>query len=319
MPGQSAAPIARFLVRRSMIRRFVRRERRSNALIGRMTSAVAGLCLLAATGTASAQFYRDYVPGPQSYPLMGATTPDEVLSIIRSMDFEPLTMPLLRRQTYRVRAVDRDGEEVRIVVDARVGRVLSVTPLAPQLSRSPGYDAYNDDRRLQGNGFRGNPVQPRSGNIPDEPQVIYGSRNREASAPRTVPSARMPASPQEPSAPRDVRSPQQQQDAARQDAARQQDAARSQSQSARAAASEPSESAPQSETPAAAPVPRSRPAQVARDASQEQAPPPSSPTVAPPVRRVGPPATIESAPLLEPTRGDVPAAAPSMPPVQGFE
>jgi len=284
-------------------------------VIGRMTSAVAGLCLLATTGTAPAQtFLRDFIPGPQSYPLMGATTPDEVLSIVRSMAYEPLTMPLLRRQTYRVRAVDRNGEEVRIVVDARAGRVLSVTSLAPQLTRPPAYDAYSDERRFRGNGFRGQPAEPQMGDIPDEPRVIYGSRNYNAAAPRQAAPNRMP-SPQDRSAPRDLRSPQ---DAARQDASR--------SQSARATPELAPTRSPQSET-RTAPVPRARPAQasptpaapaqVARDSSQDSGAQPQPPTVAPPPVQQAEPPAAQAAP--EPAPSEAAPASTAIPPVQGFE
>jgi hypothetical protein len=58
--------------------------------------------------------------------------PYEVFTIIRSMGLNPLGRPHYRGRTYVLRAVDRRGEEVRVVVDAYAARVLSVTPVDRQ-------------------------------------------------------------------------------------------------------------------------------------------------------------------------------------------
>lgn len=71
--------------------------------------------------------------------------PHEVLTMLRSTSFEPLGRPVRQGANYIVRAVDRRGEEVRLVVDAYSGRVRSVAPTghgpryAAPVARSP-YD-----------------------------------------------------------------------------------------------------------------------------------------------------------------------------------
>lgn len=56
--------------------------------------------------------------------------PHEIVTILRSTGFNPLDRPVRRGPNYVLRATDEGGEMVRVVVDARGGEVLSVTPLA---------------------------------------------------------------------------------------------------------------------------------------------------------------------------------------------
>lgn len=55
--------------------------------------------------------------------------PFEVFTILRSTGLRPLGRPHYRGRSYVVRALDRQGREVQVVVDARAARVVSVTPL----------------------------------------------------------------------------------------------------------------------------------------------------------------------------------------------
>src|SRR5262249_10550104 len=48
---------------------------------------------------------------------------------VRSTGLEPLGRPVRQGQAYAVRAVDEAGEEVRVIVDARLGRIVKVIPL----------------------------------------------------------------------------------------------------------------------------------------------------------------------------------------------
>jgi hypothetical protein len=65
----------------------------------------------------------------------------EVNTIVRSMGFDPTGAPVLRGPVYVIRAIDDDDVPLRITVDARSGRVLTVTELAPN-------DPYNAPGRI---------------------------------------------------------------------------------------------------------------------------------------------------------------------------
>ncbi len=72
------------------------------------------------------------VPPPYlgtSYPGDGALRPYEIVAIVSSTGLEPLGRPIRQGPAYAVRAVDAAGEEVRVIVDARLGRIVKVVPL----------------------------------------------------------------------------------------------------------------------------------------------------------------------------------------------
>jgi hypothetical protein len=79
------------------------------------------------------------------YPGDGMILPPyEIAAIVRSTGLEPLGRPVRQGQAYAVRAVDEAGEEVRVIVDARLGRIVKVVPLmepryAMPLLRPPAY------------------------------------------------------------------------------------------------------------------------------------------------------------------------------------
>jgi hypothetical protein len=57
----------------------------------------------------------------------GLIPPFEVFTVLRSLNLEPAGSPMLRGAVYIVRAVDDDDQLVRVTLDARSGRVLTVT------------------------------------------------------------------------------------------------------------------------------------------------------------------------------------------------
>lgn len=79
--------------------------------------------------------------------------PFEVVTIVRSMGLDPLHRPVWRGGHYVFRALDRRGEEVRVVVDGYRGQVVSVTPAAalggevrpPRAAYRTPPGAYDDD------------------------------------------------------------------------------------------------------------------------------------------------------------------------------
>jgi hypothetical protein len=73
---------------------------------------------------------------PSAYPGMVepgdgmALPPHEILTIVRSTGLEPLGRPVRQGPAYALRARDpSDGQEVRVIVDAQMGRIVRVVPV----------------------------------------------------------------------------------------------------------------------------------------------------------------------------------------------
>jgi hypothetical protein len=64
------------------------------------------------------------------YPAATQLPPYEIVAIVRSTGLEPLSRPVRHGQTYVLHAVDPAGHPVRVTVDSRLGRIMSVTPAA---------------------------------------------------------------------------------------------------------------------------------------------------------------------------------------------
>ena len=107
---------------------------------------------LTASGSASAH------PAPQPYypgaarPGTAGLPPHEILAIMRSTGLEPLSRPLRFGPVYALRAVNPSSREVKVIVDARSGRILKVHPvllqryvLPPSYGRPPGQTANVPD------------------------------------------------------------------------------------------------------------------------------------------------------------------------------
>ncbi len=63
-----------------------------------------------------------------SYEPAGLLPPHEVYAIIREAGFSPLGAPQQRGLVYTMAAIDRGGEDGRMVIDARTGRILRFMP-----------------------------------------------------------------------------------------------------------------------------------------------------------------------------------------------
>jgi hypothetical protein len=98
--------------------------------------------------------YHGYVPG---------LPPHEIVALVRSTGLVPLSRPMRRGPIYVLHAVDPAGQEVRVIVDARLGRILRVVPLLgpryampvvpPPYGRPPGPiamapDGYGPNSRI---------------------------------------------------------------------------------------------------------------------------------------------------------------------------
>ena len=115
-------------------------------------SLAAGLALLAGAAqaqapgryTAASDFDAPYavaphaVPGPQygagpryGYgPGPGLLPSIEVYAVLRDNGFSPLGIPRLRGFVYTIAVIDRGGEDGRLVIDARNGRIIRFLPSA---------------------------------------------------------------------------------------------------------------------------------------------------------------------------------------------
>jgi hypothetical protein len=71
--------------------------------------------------------YAAIPPGPPRYapPVL---PPREITAILRESGFSPLGAPQQRGLVYTVSAIDMDGEDGRLVIDARSGRILRFMP-----------------------------------------------------------------------------------------------------------------------------------------------------------------------------------------------
>lgn len=80
------------------------------------------LAALALSTPAAAQ---GYPPGGPP----GAMAPYEILTMLRSTGFDPIGQPIRRGPNYVLRAIDERDREVSLVISARSGDILSVTPM----------------------------------------------------------------------------------------------------------------------------------------------------------------------------------------------
>jgi hypothetical protein len=71
-----------------------------------------------------------YAPGPQyGYgPGPGLLPSTEVYSVLRDNGFSPLGIPRLRGFVYTIAVIDRGGEDGRLIIDARNGRIIRFVP-----------------------------------------------------------------------------------------------------------------------------------------------------------------------------------------------
>ena len=142
----------------------------------------------------------------------GSMPPREVVSILRSNGLRPLGQPTRRGPNYVMRAVDEDGREVRVVVDAIYGEIVSVRPTATASRMPPGgsigpYEPVSPPRRY------GMEAEPRGVYRSSPPAVYEGERplhRPPAAVPLAPPQATQPGrySSAPPSAPpNDARGP----------------------------------------------------------------------------------------------------------------
>jgi hypothetical protein len=141
--------------------------------------------------------------------------PREVFRIVREMGFQPLGAPQQRGMVYTLSAINEDGEDGRVVIDARNGRILRFMPayvrgrMGDEISTSygpegryPPEDAppYVRDDRPAPPFVRDNTYAPRpSAALPNEALPHVASRTPSVPLPKAPPRA--VATPAKPVAP----------------------------------------------------------------------------------------------------------------------
>lgn len=98
-----------------------------------------------------------------------ALSPNEILSIVRSKALDPVGQAVRRGQNYVVPAIDSDGNEVLVTVQAQRGRILSVRPTAFPDDANFLYDVLPPDA---------------------EGRIIYVPRQAGSDAPREIEDAK---------------------------------------------------------------------------------------------------------------------------------
>jgi hypothetical protein len=114
--------------------------------------------------------------------------PHEVLTIVRSTGLEPLGRPVRQGPVYVTRALDASGGEVRVIVNAELGRVVRIVPVTmPRYGvpvvRPPGRIAMAPDG---GPGVR----VPGADGFGGPPPAALGTAPHDSSATATPPLPR---------------------------------------------------------------------------------------------------------------------------------
>lgn len=144
-------------------------------------------------------------PGPVLLP---AT---EVYAVLRENGFSPLGIPRLRGAVYTIAVIDRRGDDGRLVVDARDGRILRFLPAYDAFGMAPAYG----DRAVQHYGPQSALPPPTAirGGPPRPPASIPHVASRTVPLPKAAPprgdtpvAAAKPTSPEP--APQQAQAPQ---------------------------------------------------------------------------------------------------------------
>jgi hypothetical protein len=94
--------------------------------------------------TVVSDFGGPYAAMPPDAPVPGygpsLLPPTEVYTVVRENGFSPLGIPRQRGLVYTISVVDRAGDNGRLVIDARTGRIIRFMP-----AYRMGDNSYNDD------------------------------------------------------------------------------------------------------------------------------------------------------------------------------
>jgi len=119
--------------------------------------------------------YGAYGPGPGPGPAL--LPPQEVYAVLRDNGFSPLGVPHQRGFVYTIAVIDRSGEDGRLVIDARNGRIIRFVPAWGQGPYQGPYGGNFPAERMSGYG-------PEVALPP--PSVIRGTTQPPAPVPRVA-------------------------------------------------------------------------------------------------------------------------------------
>lgn len=127
-----------------------------------------------------------YAPPPVSGPRYGygptLLPSTEVYTVLRESGFSPLGVPRLRGYVYTISVIDRGGEDGRLIIDARTGRILRFMP-AYRMG-----DNFNEDLTVI-DGPPGAPPPTHVSGSPRPPKSIPNVASRTVPVPKANPLA----------------------------------------------------------------------------------------------------------------------------------
>ena len=122
-----------------------------------------------------------------AYP-SSALSPYEIHATLRSMHLRPIGRPGWLGRHIAVRAIDRHGDVMRVLLDPRYGDVVSVVPLARAAEAGPPYRRFGAYRyRPYGpSPYRPYGAEPRYGEVPPDVEPIPAPPRTAATPPGTA-------------------------------------------------------------------------------------------------------------------------------------
>lgn len=141
-----------------------------------VTISLAGVALVATLSVVAAGSLER-----ESATAIDALPASEIITTILSMGLNPTTEPLRRGPFYVLHAYDPLGVEVRVVADAQLGDILSITPARSLVAYTPYYvraphiiHVPRRDRRLERHGDASPLPPPRSNALGAVPSLADG-------------------------------------------------------------------------------------------------------------------------------------------------
>jgi hypothetical protein len=139
-----------------------------------MSLLAAGLAMSAAKAQPLPPYY---VRGPVLPSQVVVLPAAEVAAIVRSAGLVPISPPFRHGRTYRLRAVERAGYEVQVVVSAWSGRILRVHPAlpAPELAGNALPTPYARPPGLVAIDPEADPLPSTGGDLPSASETVSGA------------------------------------------------------------------------------------------------------------------------------------------------